>query len=223
MIKYFEGTVFNTSAKAIVNTVNCDGFMGAGLALEFALRYPNMLKVYEDKCKNKLIKTGLIDYYKDNDITVINFPTKNSFKFPSNIIWIRQGLQNFKDTYEANNIKSVAFPKLGCSNGGLNWEEVKILMEQYLKDLDIDIYICTDTLKEAQGKELEMLEHINNIPIEELSQIIKLSQKQKDAISRNRPFKRFWMISKIPDIGKASYKNLFTHFYNNCSTQMKLF
>ncbi len=223
MIKYFEGTVFNTPAEAIVNTINCDGFMGAGLALEFALRYPNMLKDYENKCKNKLIKTGLIDYYKENDITIINFPTKSSFKFPSNIIWIKQGLQNFKDTYEENYIKSVAFPKLGCSNGGLKWDEVQILMENYLSNLNIDVYICTDSLNKAQGKELEMLEQINSIPIEELSQIVKLNQKQKDAIVKNRPFKRFWMISKTPDIGKTSYKNLFSHFYNNSSTQMKLF
>ena len=223
MIKYFEGTVFNTPAQAIVNTVNCDGFMGAGLALEFALRYPNMLKDYESKCKNKLIKTGLMDYYKENNITIINFPTKNSFKFPSNILWIKQGLQNFRDTYKENNIKSVAIPKLGCSNGGLSWQEVKILMEQYLKDLDIDVYICTDTLQEAQGKELEMLEQINNLPIDELCKAVKLNQKQQNAIINNRPFRRFWLISKISDIGKTTYKNLFTHFYNNNTTQMKLF
>ena len=77
MIKYFEGTVFNTPAKAIVNTVNCDGFMGAGLALEFALRYPDMLRDYEAKCKSKQIKTGLVDYFQEKDITIINFPTKN--------------------------------------------------------------------------------------------------------------------------------------------------
>lgn len=223
MINYYEGTVFNTDANAIVNTINCDGFMGAGLALEFALRYPNMLKDYENKCKNKQIKIGLIDYFKDQNITIVNFPTKNSFKYPSNIAWIKQGLQNFRDTYKSNNITSVAFPKLGCSNGGLDWDIVKNEMEKYLSDLDIDIYICTDTLKEAQGKELEMLQEINTISIEDLSQKVKINQKQKMALINNRPYKRFWMIAKTPDIGKTSYKNLFTYFYNNNSTQIKLF
>lgn len=223
MIKYYDGTVFNTPATAIVNTVNCDGFMGAGLALEFALRYPNMLKDYELKCKNKQIKTGLVDYYKEKDITIVNFPTKNSFKFPSNIVWIKQGLQNFKDTYKENNITSIAFPKLGCSNGGLDWNEVKLLIERYLQDLDIDVYVCVDTLKEAQGKEQEMLESLNSIQIYDLCKSVKLNQKQQDAIINNRPFKRFWMVSKIPAIGKTTYKNLFNYFYQSQASQMKLF
>ena len=96
-------------------------------------------------------------------------------------------------------------------------------MEQYLKDLDIDVYICTDTLQEVQGKEKEMLEQINNIPIDELCKVVRLNQKQQNAIINNRPFKRFWMVSKVQDLGKTSYKNLFTHFYNSHSTQMKLF
>ena len=223
MIKYFNGTVFNTPATSMVNTINCDGFMGAGLAFEFALRYPKMLEEYQNKCKNNLIKVGFIDYYKVNDLTIINFPTKNSYKFPSNIIWIKNGLKNFRDTYKENKITSVAFPKLGCSNGGLNWEEVKKVMLEYLSDLDIDIYICENTLKEAQGKELEMLTQINSIPLNELCKYIKLNQKQQEAIIANRPFDFFWHISKIPNIGKTTYKKLYTYFYNNNAKQIKLF
>lgn len=222
MIKYFEGTVFNTSAQAIVNTVNCEGFMGAGLALEFALRYPKMFANYKNKCNNKQINPGFVDYYKENDIIIINFPTKYSFKYPSNMKWIREGLSNFVKTYKENNITSVAFPKLGCSNGGLNWNEVQKVMEQYLSNLDIDVYICLDTLKEAQGKEKEMLEVLNNISIQELAQSVKLNQQQQDVIIQKRPIARFWMISKLPLIGSTTYKNLFNYFYNN-NLQLKLF
>ena len=76
MIKYFNGTVFNCDAEAIVNTVNTVGVMGAGLALEFALRYPDMLKDYEEKCKHKEIIVGKVNSYKAADKTIIYFPTK---------------------------------------------------------------------------------------------------------------------------------------------------
>ena len=64
MIKIFESNVFNTDADAIVNTINCVGFMGKGLAFEFSLRYPDLLDDYKDKCKNNEIKIGQMYYYK---------------------------------------------------------------------------------------------------------------------------------------------------------------
>jgi len=222
MIKYFDGTVFNTNSHAIVNTVNCDGFMGAGLALEFALRYPNMFNNYENKCKNKLIKVGQLDYFQDEKM-IINFPTKNSFKFPSHIKWIKEGLEDFCRTYKNYNIQSVAFPKLGCSNGGLEWNEVKLEMENYLLQLDIEVYICLDTLQIAQGTEKTMIDAFNKINLYELSNIVKLTQKQIVSLESKRPYTRFWMISKTDGIGKNTYKNLFKYFYKNQSEQMKLF
>lgn len=223
MIEYFEGTVFNTNADAIVNTINCDGFMGAGLALEFSLRYPNMLKDYEYKCKNNIIKIGKVDTFKEKDVLIVNFPTKNSFKFPSQIKWIEEGLQDFVANYKTYNIKSIAFPKLGCSNGGLDWSIVKNLMIKYLSNTEITVYICEDVIKEAQGKEKEMLEIFNKTDLFELAHNIKLSSKQIEALEKDRPYSRFWMISKTPSIGKTGYKNIFKYFYNIPSQQMKLF
>ena len=156
MIKYYEGTVFNTGAKAIVNTINCEGAMGAGLALEFMLRYPEMYEDYKVKCDKKLLKPGIVDYYVEDDgCTIINFPTKWLFKYPSRIEWIEQGLQYFVSTYKEHNIKAVAFPKLGASNGGLDWDEVRSIMEKYLSNVDADVYICTDTLRQAEGIETD--------------------------------------------------------------------
>lgn len=223
MIKYFEGTVFNTGAEAIVNTINCDGFMGAGLALEFSLRYPKMLKDYEYKCKNKTISVGKIDTFKEGELLIINFPTKKSFKFPSQLKWVEEGLKDFVQNYKAYGIRSVAFPKLGCSNGGLDWSTVKQLMEKYLSDIDITVYICVDTLKEAQGKEKEMLDAFNKTKLSDISSNVKLSAKQIEELSKNIPYKRFWLIGKTPSIGKNTYKNLFQYFYNKPQMQMKLF
>ena len=127
MVIYQEGTVFNTDAEAIVNTVNCTGVMSAGIALEYSLRYPEMFKAYEEKCKNKQIQIGKVDYYNNGDIIIVNFPTKWHFKYPSQISWIEQGLKDFVSTYKSQGFKSVAFTKLGTLNGHLNWNEVRCL------------------------------------------------------------------------------------------------
>lgn len=214
MLDYYEGTIFNVSADALVNTVNCDGFMGAGIALEFMLRYPKMNIQYVEECKIGKYRPGKVYYYSEDNTTIINFPTKLSFKYPSKIEWIEQGLKNFAETYTEYDFKRVAFPKLGTSNGGLNWENVKELMEKYLSNIKVDVIVCLDEMKQAEGIEKKMLELFNNASIEYLSEITKLNINQKNTITSKRPFDRFWKISKTETIGKTTYKNVFTHFYS---------
>ena len=135
MLKYYDGTVFNTSAKTIVNTVNCVGVMGAGLALEFKLRYPKMYKDYKEKCDKNLVRIGRPYIYKhSNELWILNFPTKKHWRNESKIKWIESGLKYFKQNNKKVNIESVAFPKLGCNNGGLNWDDVLNLMKKYLSN-----------------------------------------------------------------------------------------
>lgn len=214
MIKYFDGTVFNVDTGCVVNTVNCVGVMGAGIALEFKLRYPDMFEDYRKKCDKKEIVTGKIDYYKvDGGPIIANFPTKNHFKFPSKLLWIEKGLHDFVNTYKQHNIKSIAFPKLGSNKGGLNWEEVKALMEKYLASLDIVVYICLDEKKEAAGIEKEMVDRLNTSNIGDLSTIIRLNINQKKALEENIPYGRFWQISTTESIGIKTYERIFKHFY----------
>ena len=178
------------------------------------LRYPAMFEDYAEKCKNKRIVTGRVDYYKNEDGSIIvNFPTKWHFKYPSKLIWIEKGLQDFIRTYQKNGIASVAFPKLGTSNGGLNWNDVKSLMEKYLSNLDIDVYICLDNKKEAEGVEKSMLDKFNSTSIEQLSSIVKLNAKQKDNLQKRMPYNRFWKISETESIGTKTYSMLFKYFY----------
>ena len=215
MITYLEGTVFNTDADAIVNTINCIGAMNAGIALEYGLRYPELLKEYEQKCKNKEISVGHIYYYKDKEKLIVNFPTKWHFKYPSKLEWIEDGLKDFVTTYKQYNIKSIAFTKLGTLNGGLDWDRVKILMEKYLNNLDIPVYICLDNKKDAEGLEKEMLNVFNDLSAEELKQNIRLTTKQLDILKQNMPINRFWKIKEIEGIGTTTYKSLF----NYCKSQ----
>ena len=214
MLEYFEGSVFNAPAQAIVNTINTTGAMGAGIALEFALRYPEMFDDYVEKCKNGIIEVGKVDYFNTADKTIINFPTKQHFRYPSRIEWIEQGLIHFVSSYKQERITSVAFPKLGCSNGKLNWIDVKRVMEKYLSNLDIDVYVCLDSLNEAQGKEKEMLELFNIYDISNLGRELKLTEAQIEYIAVRKPFKRFWQIGLEKPVKGAAYKKIFNFFYN---------
>lgn len=214
MIKYFDGTVFNVDADAIVNTVNTVGVMGAGIALDFALRYPTMYEEYKIKCVDKTVEIGKLMYYKENDKIIINFPTKWHFKYPSKLEWIEKGLIAFVKTYKNYNIKTVAFPKLGTSNGGLPWNKVKMLMEKYLDPLDILVYICLDNINEAQGKEAIMVNIINNIDLEYLASEIRLTKKQIQALKEFIPIKRFWHIKEIEGMGITAYSKIFNYCYN---------
>jgi len=142
-IKHFKGNIFNSKCQTIVNTVNCVGVMGKGIALVHKLRYPQMYLEYKEHCKNKLIKTGSLWLYtkQENAPWILSFPTKFHWKYPSKIEWIEQGLQKFVETYEMKGITSIAFPLLGTHNGGLDTNEVKRLMDEYLNKCAIDIEI----------------------------------------------------------------------------------
>lgn len=227
MVNYYNGTVFNCDTDAIVNTVNCLGVMGAGIALEFSLRYPDMLDDYVAKCKQHLIKVGIVDYFTTTGKTIVNFPTKWHFKYPSQIEWIEQGLANFVSTYKSQGIKSVAFPKLGTYNGGLNWESVRTLMEKYLDPIDIPVYICLD-INEAEGLEKKMLDVVNALDLSTLKEHMRITEKQRLTIEQNRPFRRFWMIKELDGIGVTFYSKIFNYCIteatsNKSCKQMSLF
>ncbi len=136
------GDIFESKAKTLVNTVNCVGVMGKGIALEFKKRYPDMFSEYVALCNSGEVKPGIPYCYQNLcGVSVINFPTKNHWRSPSKLSYIISGLDWFSDNYKALNITSVAFPPLGCGNGGLPWSVVGPLMYSKLKDLPIDIEI----------------------------------------------------------------------------------
>lgn len=141
MITYVVGDLFKSPARAIVNTVNTVGVMGKGIAKDFKTIYPEMFQKYQFICEKNQFQVGQLWLYKTNHKWVLNFPTKKDWTQPSKLEYIKTGLEKFASTYADKGITSIAFPMLGCGNGGLNWEDVRPLMEKYLKNLPIDIYI----------------------------------------------------------------------------------
>jgi O-acetyl-ADP-ribose deacetylase (regulator of RNase III) len=141
MIIEKKGNIFTTKAQTIVNTINCVGVMGAGIAYEFKLRNRDMFEKYVELCQKKQIDIGKLWIYKNGDKKILNFPTKYDWKYPTKEIYLHKGLKKFVDTYKQRGIDSIAFPLLGASKGGLSEEKSLDIMRHYLSQCDIDIEI----------------------------------------------------------------------------------
>lgn len=122
--------------------------MGAGLALEFKLRYPDMMTKYIELCESKAFDIGKLWIYKGSPKNVLNFPTKKHWKDPTKEEFLHLGLQKFLDTYQQRQIKSIAFPLLGAGRGGIPAEKSLSIMQKYLAnltDLEVEVYRYSPT------------------------------------------------------------------------------
>jgi len=147
VIKFVKGNLFDTDAEAIVNTVNCVGVMGKGIALHVKKRYPNVFQEYKIMCDNKELKPGIMQTVSTGNLLgiqyVVNFPTKRHWKARSKIEDIELGLNALVKEINRMNIKSIALPPLGCGNGGLDWNDVKPLIVNsfnYLDNVEAKVY-----------------------------------------------------------------------------------
>jgi O-acetyl-ADP-ribose deacetylase (regulator of RNase III) len=141
MINYRMGDLFESNAQTLVNTVNCVGVMGKGVALAFKKRFPAMFEDYKEKCHAGEVEPGKLSLYNNFEPWILNFPTKRHWKARSRIEHIELGLVELADKYEQWGITSIAMPALGCGHGGLDWKDVKALIEKYLSVLPIDIIV----------------------------------------------------------------------------------
>lgn len=142
MLTYVVGDLFRSPAQVLVNTVNTVGVMGKGIAKTFKQVYPEMFEQYREHCETKQLTVGKLWLYKTPNKWILNFPTKTTWRKPSELSYIKSGLETFVRSYAERGITSIAFPALGCGNGELNWEhQVRPVMEKYLKPLRIDVFI----------------------------------------------------------------------------------
>jgi len=146
-IRLIEDSLFSSSAQTLVNTVNCKGVMGAGIAKEFKRRWPRMFKVYRAACERGDIKIGYPLLCLMRERWVLNFPTKDHWKRPSKLEYIERGLTSVIAHHEEWGIESIAFPQLGTTLGGLRWEDVWPLMKEYLEFLQIPVEVYINPAK----------------------------------------------------------------------------
>jgi O-acetyl-ADP-ribose deacetylase (regulator of RNase III)/uncharacterized protein YwgA len=142
MVKALIGDLFESQAQTLVNTVNCVGVMGKGVALEFRKRFPAMFEDYLRRCERKEVRLGKPYLYQDaSRRLIVNFPTKAHWRSPSRLQDIAAGLEYFAAHAADWGITSVAMPPLGCGNGGLEWSEVGPLIYRKLNHLPMDIEV----------------------------------------------------------------------------------
>jgi O-acetyl-ADP-ribose deacetylase (regulator of RNase III)/uncharacterized protein YwgA len=139
-MKILVGDILQSKAQTLINTVNCVGVMGKGIALEFKKRFPEMFDDYAERCVRKDVKPGVPYLYKTLfPPQIINFPTKDHWKSVSRIADIDRGLQLLVTHYKEWGVTSLAIPPLGCGNGQLEWKAVGPLIYRYASQMDIPI------------------------------------------------------------------------------------
>jgi O-acetyl-ADP-ribose deacetylase (regulator of RNase III) len=146
MIEYATGDILRTDAEALVNTVNCVGIMGRGIALQFKNVFPRNFKAYQAACRRGEVQPGRMFVYERHELGnpryIINFPTKRHWRGKSRIEDIRSGLDALVQEIRARNIESIAIPPLGSGLGGLDWRVVRREIESRLGGLpDVRIVV----------------------------------------------------------------------------------
>ncbi len=158
MLTYHRTSLLTSNAQTLVNTVNTVGVMGKGLAAAFKQRDPKMFEQYQSLCRSGQFEIGKLWLWKGSDQWVLNFPTKQHWRNPSKLEYIEVGLAKFVKEFDARGIREIAFPRLGCGNGGLSWEnEVQPLMDRFLKKLPIKVYI------HDYGADVSLPEHLKYV------------------------------------------------------------
>ena len=222
MIMEKTGNIFTTKAQTIVNTINCVGVMGAGIAYEFRLRDKDMFEKYQQLCSKKNIDIGKLWIYQTDDESasyekILNFPTKYNWKLPSKEEYLHKGLQKFIQTYKEKNIKSIAFPILGADKGGLNPKKSLEIMRSYLGNLDIDVEIwhfnptAKDDLYE-KFKTLFLKLDEQKIKVDSAIRIDKVRLVKKSLQDEN--INSLSSLLRVKGIGESTLEKLFGYIKN---------
>ena len=147
MIRFKSGDILAEDVEALVNTVNCVGVMGRGIALQFKKAFPDNFRVYAATCRRGEVRPGHMFVFETRELTnpryIINFPTKRHWRGNSRIEDIDAGLKDLATVIRARDIRSIAVPPLGSGLGGLEWNDVRPRIEKALhgfNDLDVVVF-----------------------------------------------------------------------------------
>ena len=142
-VTFKTGDLFLDKSEALVNTVNCVGVMGKGVAHEFKHRWPENYKAYKKVCDAKELRPGRMLIFELTNLFggsepkfIVNFPTKDHWRARSKLEYISEGLDALVSDIRKYRIKSIALPPLGCGNGGLDWKVIRPMMVERLSDLE---------------------------------------------------------------------------------------
>lgn len=171
MVDVLIGDLFESSAQTLVNTVNCVGVMGKGVALGFKKRFPEMYRDYVARCDSGQVRLG--EPYLFRSLLppwILNFPTKDHWRSVARLEDIINGLQYLREHYEEWGIKSLAVPPLGCGEGQLEWRVVGPTLHRHLRQFDIPVELYAPF----------------GTPAAELSESYLVGTSKNDSVPRSR-------------------------------------
>lgn len=139
MFECKSGDILAEDAEALVNAVNCVGAMGRGLALQFKNAFPANFDAYDKACKREEVRPGRMFVFETGLLTnpryIVNFPTKRHWREKSRMEDIDSGLDDLRLIIKEKGIRSIAIPPLGCGLGGLDWNDVRPMIEKILRGI----------------------------------------------------------------------------------------
>jgi O-acetyl-ADP-ribose deacetylase (regulator of RNase III)/uncharacterized protein YwgA len=165
MIEFATGDILKADVEALVNTVNCVGVMGRGIALQFKNRFPDNFKAYAAACKKELVKPGRMFVFETGMLPfphyIVNFPTKRHWRGKSRMEDIESGLRDLAQVIRERKIASIAIPSLGSGLGGLEWSEVRRKIETALEQLpDVRVVV----FEPAGAPHNDVMTHAKDVP-----------------------------------------------------------
>lgn len=217
-IKIIKGNLFTSNAQTIVNTVNTVGVMGAGIALECRLRYPDMFSKYVELCKNKQLEVGMLWLYKSTDRWILNFPTKEDWKGDSKIEYLEKGLSKFVASYQDKGITSIAFPILGSRNGKIPIEVSLEIMQRYLTKCVIPIEIYRYDSKASDELFEKLKAYLSQLSTNQIIEKTHLSRSYVNKLLfalSNPKVNTITQLSKIDGLGIRTLEKLFSFVLAN--------
>ncbi len=212
-VEVVRTNLFTTRCQVIVNTINCEGVMGAGLALEFRLRYPAMFLRYAELCAEGRIRPGLLWIYQAVDRRILNFPTKDRWRAPSEISYLEQGLQKFADSYQERGITSIAFPLLGADKGGIAKDVSLGIMRRHLEPLpglSVEIHEYDPSARDDLYEEIRAT--ALGLSLNELAQRTGVSPRRLEVIRTamaSEDIRQVSQLGRIRGIGPDTLEKLF--------------
>lgn len=229
-----RGNIFDSKAQAIVNTVNCVGIMGKGIALEFRRRYPDMFKEYQSSCEKGELEPGHILSHEAENIWILNFAIKRDWRQPSKIEWIESCLEKFIKSYRDKGIKSVAFPWMGAMNGGIPIDQIKKIMRNSLcniPDIDVVVYDFDPDASDPLFEKLKDIIEEKNSDITDLSKSSGIQRQYMGAIIESLQEENIKSLTNLIEsgvIGKTTIEKLYAFLIKckinkNYTYQKKLF
>jgi O-acetyl-ADP-ribose deacetylase (regulator of RNase III) len=196
MIRDTTGDLLGDSVEAIVNTVNTEGVMGKGIALQFKNRYPANYEAYRAACKRGEVQLGSMFVFDTGALAgpryIINFPTKGHWRSNSKLVDVQVGLGDLVRVIDELNIRSIAVPPLGCGLGGLDWNEVRPMIVSALDpivSLDTHLYgpnTTLDSVKNAVGAERPKMTLARAVVVELLRRYVEASGERATVLEIHR-------------------------------------